>query len=108
MADLDWGSMHHLGPIKPLLTEGRVRAVIVNGLEPVQIEIGPQTVPTNVKFSSTTELVNCIEELHSHGSAVPGSAGRTSRLPDGTVVHSQGPPAAAIPSLAIRKPGMPR
>src|SRR5713226_1832443 len=50
-----------LGPIEPLLRYDRVTEIMVNGSDPVYVEMGGKAVLTNLKFVDEDQLLNVIQ-----------------------------------------------
>jgi pilus assembly protein CpaF len=95
-----------LGPLGPLLRDGAVTEVMVNGLRGVWVERNGRLQRTEVRFESEEELLILIERLVAPvGRRIDHSSPLVdARLPDGSRVHAAIPPVSLTgPSLTIRR-----
>lgn len=99
------------GPLGPLMRDGSITDVLVNGHDEIWVERDGLLQPTDVAFADADDLANFIERML-------GSAGRRAdvshpiedvRLSDGSRMHVVMPPLVGVePIVSIRKfPGTP-
>jgi pilus assembly protein CpaF len=96
------------GPIQPLLNDGRVSDILVNGPHSVYVEWSGVLHKTDVKFNDSQHLMRIIERIVSRvGRRVDESSPMVdARLPDGSRVNAIIPPLALDgPLLSIRRLG---
>jgi pilus assembly protein CpaF len=94
------------GPLEPLLARDDIADVMVNGTEPIFIEVGGKVQQTSIRFRDTAQLLQVCQKI-------VGQVGRRvdesspicdARLPDGSRVNVIAPPLAIDgTSLTIRK-----
>jgi len=93
------------GPLEPLLNNGSISDILVNGVSDVFIDVGGKLERTSVYFRNKEHLLHVIRKL-------VGSAGRRidestpivdAYLPDGSRVNAIIPPIVPEPSISIRK-----
>jgi pilus assembly protein CpaF len=94
------------GPLEPLLARDDIADIMVNGTEPIFIEVGGQIERTSIRFREQKQLLNVCQKI-------VGQVGRRidesspicdARLPDGSRVNVIAPPLAIDgASLTIRK-----
>lgn len=95
-----------LGPLAPLLRDGTITEVMVNGSRGVWIERDGRIEATDVRFRDDEELLTLIERLVAPiGRRVDHSSPLVdARLPDGSRVHAAIPPVSLVgPVLTIRR-----
>jgi pilus assembly protein CpaF len=95
-----------LGPLEPLLRDGSVEEVMVNGMGAVWVERGGRLEPTDVAFGSAAELRDVIERILAPlGRRVDEAEPLCdARLPDGSRVNVVIPPLAPDgPILTVRR-----
>jgi pilus assembly protein CpaF len=95
-----------LGPLEPLLADGSVSEILVNGAKNVFVERRGQLEPTNVQFADDAHLMKIIERIVSAvGRRVDESSPMVdARLADGSRVNAIIPPLAIDgPALSIRR-----
>ncbi|MBI5106169.1 MAG: CpaF family protein [Solirubrobacterales bacterium] len=95
-----------LGPLEPLLADGDVDEVLVNGAGEVWVERGGRLAPTGAAFASEAELRHAIERILAPlGRRVDEAEPLCdARLPDGSRVNVVLPPLAVDgPLLTIRR-----
>ena len=94
------------GPLTPLMNDGEVTDVLVNGTDPVWVERAGALECTAVRFESLDELGGLIERLLGNAGA-RADASRPladARLADGSRLHVVLPPVATDgPHVSIRK-----
>lgn len=94
------------GPLTPLMNDGKVTDVLVNGTDPVWVERAGALECTEVSFESLDELGGLIERLLGKAGA-RADASRPladARLPDGSRLHVVLPPISPDgPHVSIRK-----
>jgi pilus assembly protein CpaF len=96
------------GPIQPLLDDGRVSDILVNGPDAVYVEWSGVLHRTDIKFNDNLHLMRIIERIVSRvGRRVDESSPMVdARLPDGSRVNAIIPPLALDgPLLSIRRFG---
>ena len=95
-----------LGPLEPLLSDGRVDEVMVNGPDAVYVERRGRLERTGVSFPSETALLHAIERILAPvGRRVDEASPLCdARLPDGSRVHVVIPPLSLCGAcLTIRR-----
>jgi pilus assembly protein CpaF len=95
-----------LGPIEPLLKDGSVSEVMVNGYNQVYVERSGQLILTDVHFRDDSHVMHIIEKIVSPlGRRIDESSPMVdARLPDGSRVNAIIPPLSLKgPTLTIRK-----
>src|SRR5262245_12414804 len=100
--------VHGLGPIEPLLRDGDVCDILVNGPRQVYVERAGKLELTPVMFRDSTHLMQIIDRIVSRvGRRVDESSPMVdARLPDGSRVNAVIPPLALDgPMLSIRRFG---
>lgn len=94
------------GPLEPLLARDDIADIMVNGCEPIYIEVGGKMQETNIRFRDNDQLLNVCQRIVSQvGRRVDESSPICdARLPDGSRVNVIVPPLAVDgPTLTIRK-----
>ena len=94
------------GPLTPLMSDGEVTDVLVNGTEPVWVERAGALESTDIRFESLDELSGLIERLLGNAGARADSSRplADARLGDGSRLHVVLPPVAPEgPLVSIRK-----
>jgi pilus assembly protein CpaF len=97
-----------LGPIEPLLADGTVSDILVNGADQIYVERAGILEQTNLFFNDAAHLMRIIERIVSRvGRRVDESSPMVdARLADGSRVNAIIPPLALDgPSLSIRRFG---
>lgn len=97
-----------LGPIERFMSDESVTEVMVNGPDQIYIEQAGRIERTDVRFSSNSALLSCIERIVTPlGRRVDeGSPMVDARLPDGSRVNVIIPPISLVgPVITIRKFG---
>jgi pilus assembly protein CpaF len=97
-----------LGPLDPLLQDGEITDILVNGPDHVYIEKQGRLLATEVKFRDTKHLLQIIDRIVSAiGRRVDVHSPMVdARLPDGSRVNAIVPPLALCgPCLSIRRFG---
>ena len=95
-----------LGPLEPLLSDGTVNDILVNGPHQVFVERSGQLELTEIRFKNDAHLKKIIEKIVSRvGRRIDESVPMVdARLADGSRVNAIIPPLAIDgPSLSIRK-----
>jgi pilus assembly protein CpaF len=96
-----------LGPLEPLLADDRVAEVLVNGLDPIRVEVDGTLHETSLRFRDAEQLRGVIERmLGGTGRRVDdGSPMVDARLSDGSRLNAVLPPVAvAGPLITLRRP----
>ncbi len=94
------------GPLEPLLARDDIADIMVNGTDPIFIEVGGKMQRTNIRFNDAQQLLNVCQRIVSQvGRRVDESSPICdARLPDGSRVNVIAPPLAVDgTSLTIRK-----
>jgi pilus assembly protein CpaF len=94
------------GPLQPLLDDGNVTEVMVNGPSMVYAEINGRIQKTDVKFIDNEQVLRVIDNIiRPLGRTIsPEYPSVDARLPDGSRVNAVIPPVAIDgPSITIRK-----
>ena len=94
------------GPLEPLLARDDIADIMVNGTEPIFIEVGGQIEQTHIRFRQNSQLLNVCQKIVSQvGRRVDESSPICdARLSDGSRVNVIAPPLAIDgASLTIRK-----
>ncbi len=97
-----------LGPLEPLLRDGKISDILVNGKDTVFIERGGLLQRVDAKFRDDRHLLQIIDRIVSRiGRRVDESSPMVdARLPDGSRVNAIIPPLALDgPALSIRRFG---
>lgn len=97
-----------LGPLEPLMKDGTISDILVNGFDSVYVERAGQLVETNVRFKDQTHLRLIIDRIVSNiGRRIDDSSPIVdARLNDGSRVCAVIPPLSLIgPVLSIRRFG---
>jgi pilus assembly protein CpaF len=95
-----------LGPLEPLLARDDIADIMVNGCEPIFIEVGGKIQQTDIRFRDNAQLLSVCQRIVSQvGRRVDESSPLCdARLPDGSRVNVIAPPLAIDgPALTIRK-----
>ncbi len=95
-----------LGPLEPLLADGTISDILVNGHDKVYVERFGKLQKTDVRFRDDTHLLNIIDRIVSSlGRRIDESSPLVdARLKDGSRVNAIIPPLAIDgPSLSIRR-----
>jgi pilus assembly protein CpaF len=95
-----------LGPLEPLLERDDIADIMVNGCEPIFIEVGGKIQQTDIRFRDNAQLLSVCQRIVSQvGRRVDESSPLCdARLPDGSRVNVIAPPLAIDgPALTIRK-----
>ncbi len=94
------------GPLEPLLARDDIADIMVNGSDPIYIEVSGRTIQTDIRFRDNTQLLNICQRIVSQvGRRVDESSPICdARLPDGSRVNVIVPPLALNgPTLTIRR-----
>lgn len=94
------------GPLEPLLARDDIADIMVNGCDPIYIEVGGKVQQTDIRFRDNNQLLNVCQRIVSQvGRRVDESSPICdARLPDGSRVNVIVPPLAVDgPTLTIRK-----
>ncbi|WP_114966545.1 CpaF family protein [Alkalilacustris brevis] len=94
------------GPLEPLLARDDIADIMVNGCDPIYIEVGGRVQQTDIRFRDNDQLLNVCQRIVSQvGRRVDESSPICdARLPDGSRVNVIVPPLAVDgPTLTIRK-----
>jgi pilus assembly protein CpaF len=94
------------GPLEPLLMRDDIADIMVNGAEPIYIEVGGRMIKTDIQFRDNAHLLNVCQRIVSQvGRRVDESSPMCdARLPDGSRVNVIVPPLALNgPTLTIRR-----
>ncbi len=94
------------GPLEPLLARDDIADIMVNGCDPIYIEVNGKMQETNIRFRDNEQLLNVCQRIVSQvGRRVDESSPICdARLPDGSRVNVIVPPLAVDgPTLTIRK-----
>ncbi|MCG8519214.1 MAG: CpaF family protein [Pseudomonadales bacterium] len=94
------------GPLEPLLADGRINDILVNGPADVFVEISGVLQRTNIRFIDDDHVIRVIRRIISPlGRRLDEASPMVdARLPDGSRVNAIIPPIAIDgPSLSIRK-----
>nr|WP_255453732.1 CpaF family protein [Paracoccus sp. S-4012] len=94
------------GPLEPLLARDDIADIMVNGSDPIYIEVGGRTIQTDIHFRDNAQLLNVCQRIVSQvGRRVDESSPMCdARLPDGSRVNVIVPPLALNgPTLTIRR-----
>jgi len=94
------------GPLEPLLARDDIADIMVNGCDPIYIEVAGKMQETNIRFRDNEQLLNVCQRIVSQvGRRVDESSPICdARLPDGSRVNVIVPPLAVDgPTLTIRK-----
>jgi pilus assembly protein CpaF len=94
------------GPLEPLLADPTVTEILVNGLEPIRVEVDGRLLDTHVHFREVEQLRGAIERiLTGTGRRIDdGSPMVDARLHDGSRLNAVLPPVAVGgPLLTIRR-----
>nr|WP_241865410.1 CpaF family protein [Paracoccus salsus] len=94
------------GPLEPLLARDDIADIMVNGKDPIYIEVGGRMIQTDIRFRDNTHLLNVCQRIVSQvGRRVDESSPMCdARLPDGSRVNVIVPPLALNgPTLTIRR-----
>ncbi|MDX1755299.1 MAG: CpaF family protein [Marinobacter sp.] len=94
------------GPLEPLLADGRINDILVNGPQDVFVEIAGVLQRTSVRFIDDDHVIRVIRRIISPlGRRLDESSPMVdARLPDGSRVNAIIPPIALDgPSISIRK-----
>ena len=94
------------GPLEPLLADPSVSDIMVNGPDMVWVERAGKLALSDVRFSSTSHLMNVITRIASRARRRidESSPMLDARMPDGSRVNIIIPPLSyRFPSLSIRK-----
>jgi len=94
------------GPLEPLLADGTVTEIMVNGFDQVYVERQGKIEPTSVAFVDDNHLLRIIDKIVSAvGRRIDESSPMVdARLPDGSRINAIIPPLALDgPVLTIRK-----
>ena len=94
------------GPLEPLLARDDIADIMVNGTDPIFIEVGGRMERTNIRFNDSQQLLNVCQRIVSQvGRRVDESSPICdARLPDGSRVNVIAPPLAVDgTALTIRK-----
>jgi pilus assembly protein CpaF len=97
-----------LGPLEPLIRDGSITEILVNGPRSVYVERDGQLQPTDVRFTDDGHLVRLVQRIAARvGRRIDESAPLVdARLPDGSRVHAVLPPLTLNgPVLSIRRFG---
>jgi pilus assembly protein CpaF len=97
-----------LGPLEPLLKDGTVNDILVNGFDNVYVERSGRLVETNIRFKDANHVRMIIDRIVSNiGRRIDDSSPIVdARLPDGSRVCAVIPPLSLIgPVLSIRRFG---
>jgi pilus assembly protein CpaF len=98
-----------LGPLEPLLADGKVADILVNGSDQVYVEKNGKLQLTDVKFNNDDHLINIIDRIVSGvGRRIDESSPMVdARLKDGSRVNAIIPPLALDgPMMSIRRFGI--
>ncbi|MBN1336275.1 MAG: CpaF family protein [Deltaproteobacteria bacterium] len=96
------------GPLEPILKDGEITDILVNGFDKVWIEKGGKLSKTRVRFQSNQHLMQIIDRIvTSVGRRIDETTPMVdARLPDGSRVNAIIPPLALDgPMLSIRRFG---
>ncbi|MBV0893414.1 CpaF family protein [Paracoccus sp. Z118] len=94
------------GPLEPLLARDDIADIMVNGTDPIYIEVGGRMIQTDIRFRDNAHLLNVCQRIVSQvGRRVDESSPMCdARLPDGSRVNVIVPPLALNgPTLTIRR-----
>jgi pilus assembly protein CpaF len=94
------------GPLEPLLARDDIADIMVNGSDPIYIEVGGRMIQTDIRFRDNAQLLNVCQRIVSQvGRRVDESSPICdARLPDGSRVNVIVPPLALDgPTLTIRR-----
>nr|WP_318272630.1 CpaF family protein [Paracoccus saliphilus] len=94
------------GPLEPLLARDDIADIMVNGSDPIYIEVGGRMIQTDIHFRDSSHLLNVCQRIVSQvGRRVDESSPMCdARLPDGSRVNVIVPPLALNgPTLTIRR-----
>ncbi|WP_323784652.1 CpaF family protein [Thalassovita sp.] len=94
------------GPLEPLLARDDIADIMVNGTDPIFIEVSGKMQQTSIRFNDSQQLLNVCQRIVSQvGRRVDESSPICdARLPDGSRVNVIAPPLAVDgTSLTIRK-----
>ena len=94
------------GPLEPLLARDDIADIMVNGCDPIYIEVRGKVQQTDIRFRDNDQLMNVCQRIVSQvGRRVDESSPICdARLPDGSRVNVIVPPLAVDgPTLTIRK-----
>lgn len=94
------------GPLEPLLMRDDIADIMVNGAEPIYIEVGGRMIQTDIQFRDNAHLLNVCQRIVSQvGRRVDESSPMCdARLPDGSRVNVIVPPLALNgPTLTVRR-----
>lgn len=94
------------GPLEPLLARDDIADIMVNGCDPIYIEVAGKMQKTDIRFRDNEQLLNVCQRIVSQvGRRVDESSPICdARLPDGSRVNVIVPPLAVDgPTLTIRK-----
>lgn len=94
------------GPLEPLLARDDIADIMVNGSDPIYIEVGGRMIRTDIRFRDNAHLLNVCQRIVSQvGRRVDESSPMCdARLPDGSRVNVIVPPLALNgPTLTIRR-----
>jgi pilus assembly protein CpaF len=94
------------GPLEPLLARDDIADIMVNGTDPIYIEVAGKVVQTGIRFRDNEQLLNICQRIVSQVGRRLDEASPIcdARLPDGSRVNVIAPPLAIDgPSLTIRR-----
>ena len=94
------------GPLDPLLARDDIADIMVNGTDPIYIEVRGRMIQTDIRFRDNAHLLNVCQRIVSQvGRRVDESSPMCdARLPDGSRVNVIVPPLALNgPTLTIRR-----